>query len=65
MRQIKSTVLTIFCNYRKEKDDLNLQVSELKQKLNVKNSELITLQQTLQEKAALLSLNELKIQQVI
>lgn len=65
MRQIKSTVLTIFGHYRKEKDDLNLQVSELKQKLNVKNSELINLQQTLQEKAALLSLNELKIQQVI
>lgn len=65
MKQKRNTVLTIFYHYRKEKDDLSLQVSELKQKLSVKNSELINLQQTVQEKAALLSLNELKIQQVI
>jgi len=51
--------------YRKEKEDLELETSELKQKLNLKNTEFITLQQEFQEKAALLSLNELRIQQVI
>ena len=50
--------------YRKEKDDLELETSELKQKLNLKNTELISLQQELQEKNAIFSLNELKIQQV-
>jgi len=50
---------------RKEKEDLELETSELKQKLNLKNTEFITLQQEFQEKAALLSLNELRIQQVI
>lgn len=50
---------------RKEKEDLELETSELKQKLNLKNTEFISLQQEFQEKAALLSLNELKIQQVI
>lgn len=51
--------------YRKEKEDLELETSELKQKLNLKNTEFINLQQEFQEKAALLSLNELKIQQVL
>lgn len=51
--------------YRKEKEDFELEISELKQKLNLKNTEFITLQQEFQEKAALLSLNELRIQQVI
>ena len=51
--------------YRKEKEDLELETSELKQKLNLKNTEFVTLQQEFQEKAALLSLNELRIQQVI
>lgn len=41
-----------------------MEASELKQKLNLKNTEFITLQQEFQEKATLLSLNELKIQQV-
>lgn len=50
---------------RKEKEDLELETSELKQKLNLKNTEFISLQQEFQEKAALLSLNELRIQQVI
>lgn len=51
--------------FRKEKEDFELEISELKQKLNLKNTEFITLQQEFQEKAALLSLNELRIQQVI
>lgn len=51
--------------FRKEKEDLELETSELKQKLNLKNTEFINLQQEFQEKAALLSLNELRIQQVI
>lgn len=51
--------------HRKEKEDMELETSELKQKLNLKNTEFISLQQEFQEKAALLSLNELKIQQVI
>lgn len=41
-----------------------MEASELKQKLNLKNTEFITLQQEFQEKATLLSLNELRIQQV-
>ncbi|CAL1676309.1 unnamed protein product [Lasius platythorax] len=49
---------------RKEKEDLELETSELKQKLNLKNTEFISLQQEFQEKAALLSLNELRIQQL-
>lgn len=57
-------IINIFV-YRKEKEDLELETSELKQKLNLKNTEFITLQQEFQEKAALLSLNELRIQQVI
>lgn len=50
---------------KKEKEDLSLEVSELKQKLNLKKTELITVQQELDEKAALLSLSELRIQQVV
>ncbi|KAL0114546.1 hypothetical protein PUN28_011681 [Cardiocondyla obscurior] len=53
-----------YCELRKEKEDLELETSELKQKLNLKNNEFITLQQEFQEKAALLSLNELRIQQL-
>ncbi|XP_025154179.1 golgin subfamily A member 2 isoform X2 [Harpegnathos saltator] len=49
---------------KKEKEDLELETSELKQKLNLKNTEFISLQQGYQEKAALLSLNELRIQQL-
>ncbi|XP_071631430.1 golgin subfamily A member 2 [Temnothorax longispinosus] len=49
---------------RKEKEDLELETSELKQKLNLKNTEFITLQQEFQEKAALLSLSELRMQQL-
>lgn len=49
---------------RREKEDLELEISELKQKLNLKNTEFISLQQEFQEKAALLSLNELRIQQL-
>lgn len=51
--------------FRREKEDLELEASELKQKLNLKNTEFMNLQQEFQEKAALLSLNELRIQQVI
>lgn len=49
---------------KKEKEDLHLEVSELKQKLNLKKTELIAVQQELQEKTALLSLSELRIQQM-
>ena len=49
---------------KKEKEDLNLEVSELKQKLNLKKTELIAVQQELHEKTALLSLSELRIQQM-
>lgn len=53
-----------YCELGKEKEDLELEASELKQKLNLKNTEFTNLQQEFQEKAALLSLNELKIQQL-
>ncbi|XP_012279580.1 golgin subfamily A member 2 isoform X2 [Orussus abietinus] len=49
---------------RKAKEDLELESSELKQKLNFKTTEVLTLQEQLQEKAALLSLNEIRIQQL-
>lgn len=49
---------------KKEKEDLSLEASELKQKLNLKKTELIAVQQELQEKTALLSLSELRIQQM-
>ena len=54
-----------FFEMKKEKEDLNLEVSELRQKLNLKKTELIAVQQELHEKTALLSLSELRIQQVI
>lgn len=54
-----------FFELKKEKEDLGLEASELKQKLNLKKTELIAVQQELQEKTALLSLSELRIQQVI
>ena len=53
-----------FFEMKKEKEDLNLEVSELKQKLNLKKTELIAVQQELHEKTALLSLSELRIQQM-
>ncbi|XP_054012091.1 golgin subfamily A member 2-like [Hylaeus anthracinus] len=53
-----------FYELKKEKEDLNLEASELKQKLNLKKTELISVQQELQEKTALLSLSELRIQQM-
>lgn len=53
-----------FFQLKKEKEDLDLEGSELKQKLNLKKTELIAIQQELQEKTALLSLSELRIQQV-
>lgn len=53
-----------FFELKKEKEDLNLEASELKQKLNLKKTELIAVQQELHEKTALLSLSELRIQQV-
>lgn len=49
---------------KKEKEDVDLEVSELRQKLNLKKTELIAVQQELQEKTALLSLSELRIQQL-
>lgn len=53
-----------FFELKKEKEDLSLEASELKQKLNLKKTELIAVQQELQEKTALLSLSELRIQQM-
>ncbi|XP_076638697.1 golgin subfamily A member 2 [Colletes latitarsis] len=53
-----------FYELKKEKEDLNLEASELKQKLNLKKTELIAVQQELHEKTALLSLSELRIQQM-
>ncbi|XP_006608625.1 golgin subfamily A member 2-like [Apis dorsata] len=53
-----------FFQLKKEKEDLDLEGSELKQKLNLKKTELIAIQQELQEKTALLSLSELRIQQM-
>ncbi|XP_076164834.1 golgin subfamily A member 2 isoform X1 [Ptiloglossa arizonensis] len=53
-----------FFELKKEKEDLNLEASELKQKLNLKKTELIAVQQELHEKTALLSLSELRIQQM-
>ncbi|XP_015433389.1 PREDICTED: golgin subfamily A member 2-like [Dufourea novaeangliae] len=53
-----------FFDLKKEKEDLSLEASELKQKLNLKKTELIAVQQELHEKTALLSLSELRIQQM-
>ncbi|KAJ8679773.1 hypothetical protein QAD02_015560 [Eretmocerus hayati] len=49
---------------KKQKDDFELEISELKQKLSYKNTECLNLQQELQEKMSLLSLNELRLQQL-
>lgn len=73
MHQVDSKFISILNNYnifihlflcRKEKEDLELENLELRQKLNLKSTELMNLQQELKEKTALLSLNELRIQQV-
>ncbi|KYQ60610.1 Golgin subfamily A member 2 [Trachymyrmex zeteki] len=64
VQQVYDELEKNYYELRKEKEDLELETSELKQKLNLKNTEFITLQQEFQEKAALLSLNELRIQQL-
>ncbi|KAL6444057.1 hypothetical protein ACFW04_001777 [Cataglyphis niger] len=64
IQQIYDELEKKYYELRKEKEDLELETSELKQKLNLKNTEFFSLQQEFQEKAALLSLNELKIQQL-
>lgn len=64
IQQVYDDIEKKYYELRKEKEDLELETSELKQKLNLKNTEFISLQQEFQEKAALLSLNELKIQQL-
>ncbi|XP_070161136.1 golgin subfamily A member 2 [Polyergus mexicanus] len=64
IQQIYNELEKKYHELRKEKEDLELETSELKQKLNLKNTEFISLQQEFQEKAALLSLNELRIQQL-
>ncbi|XP_001601237.1 golgin subfamily A member 2 [Nasonia vitripennis] len=48
----------------KDNEDFELETSELRQKLNYKNTEVTTLNQELQEKIALLSLSELRMQQL-
>lgn len=53
-----------FFELRKQKEDLSLETSELKQKLNMRKTELVALQQELQEKTSLLSLSELRVQQM-
>lgn len=52
-------------NLRKDKECLELECSELKQKLNLSNTNLSTVHQELQEKNAMLALNEIKIRQLI
>ncbi|KYM95393.1 PREDICTED: golgin subfamily A member 2-like [Cyphomyrmex costatus] len=64
VQQVYNELEQNYYELRKEKEDLELETSELKQKLNLKNTEFITLQQEFQEKAALLSLNELRIHQL-
>ncbi|XP_018337063.1 PREDICTED: golgin subfamily A member 2-like [Trachymyrmex septentrionalis] len=64
VQQVYDELEKNYYELRKEKEDLELETSELKQKLNLKNTEFITLQQEFQEKAVLLSLNELRIQQL-
>ncbi|XP_072753850.1 golgin subfamily A member 2 isoform X1 [Anoplolepis gracilipes] len=64
IQQIYDELEKKYYELKKEKEDLELETSELKQKLNLKNTEFISLQQEFQEKAALLSLNELRIQQL-
>ncbi|XP_014468338.1 PREDICTED: golgin subfamily A member 2-like [Dinoponera quadriceps] len=64
IQQIYDELEKKYYELRKEKEDMELETSELKQKLNLKNTEFISLQQEFQEKAALLSLNELRIQQL-
>ncbi|XP_011630307.1 golgin subfamily A member 2 [Pogonomyrmex barbatus] len=64
IQQVYDELEKKYYELRKEKEDFELETSELKQKLNLKNAEFITLQQEFQEKAALLSLNELRIQQL-
>ncbi|XP_043275509.1 golgin subfamily A member 2 isoform X2 [Venturia canescens] len=49
---------------RKSKEDDELEASELRQELGLKNVENLRLQRELEEKNTLLSLNELKIQQL-
>lgn len=49
---------------RKSKEDDELEVSELRQELTLKNADNSRLQRELEEKNTLLSLNELKIQQL-
>ncbi|KAG7196807.1 hypothetical protein KM043_016920 [Ampulex compressa] len=51
-------------NLRKEKEDLDVEMLELRQKLNLRKTELTMVQQELQEKTALLSLNELRVKQL-
>ncbi|XP_046467621.1 golgin subfamily A member 2 isoform X2 [Neodiprion pinetum] len=65
--QLQSSFYSLEAKYsqvKQEKDDLELETAELRQKLNVKNTELTNIQQELKEKTALLSLNELRIQQL-
>lgn len=64
IQQIYDELEKKYYELRKQKEDIEMEASELKQKLNLKNTEFITLQQEFQEKAALLSLNELRIQQL-
>ncbi|XP_020294016.1 golgin subfamily A member 2-like [Pseudomyrmex gracilis] len=64
IQQVYDELEKKYYELRKEKEDLELETSELKQKLNLKNTEFINLQQEFQEKAALLSLNELRLQQL-
>ncbi|XP_046736998.1 golgin subfamily A member 2-like [Diprion similis] len=65
--QLQSSFYSLETKYsqvKQEKDDLELETAELRQKLNVKNTELTNIQQELKEKTALLSLNELRMQQM-
>ncbi|XP_014206904.1 golgin subfamily A member 2 [Copidosoma floridanum] len=49
---------------KKENEDFELEISELRQNLSFKNTELSSLQEELQEKIALLQLSELRVKQM-
>ncbi|XP_043464249.1 putative leucine-rich repeat-containing protein DDB_G0290503 isoform X2 [Leptopilina heterotoma] len=65
MQQSYEKLMDECLNLRKDKESLELECSELKQKLNLSNTNLSTINQELQEKNAMLALNEIKIRQLI
>ncbi|XP_058795718.1 golgin subfamily A member 2 isoform X2 [Phymastichus coffea] len=64
LRKKYDEALETSANAKKQNEEHELEISEMRQKLNYKNTELTNLQQEFQEKVALLSLSELRIQQL-